>query len=239
MARRELPRATRPPWTLARQLVRLVLVARGLLMLLSACVAAPAAPAPGASDAASLMYSVHVVNRGWHAGLVLRAADLPAGAWPVKADFAQAAYFEVGWGDRAYYMAADPDAWLALRAVAWPTPGVLHVVAVETSIERFIAITGIGEALEVGVSPAGLQHLLEYLRDSLELDDAGRPIALGPGLYGPSRFYASREQFHLLKTCNVWVATALQRAGVPVTPALAITAGGLMAQLRQLAKVAP
>jgi len=57
---------------------------------------------------------------------------------------------------------------------------------------------------------------------------------LGPGLYGRSRFYASRERFHLFKTCNVWVATALREAGLPVTPS--INAGALMARLRALGR---
>ena len=95
------------------------------------------------------------------------------------------------------------------------------------------------EILEIGVAAAGLQRLLEHLRPSHELDGAGQPVTLGPGLYGHSRFYASREQFHLFKTCNVWVATALQAAGVLVTPGLTLTTERLMVQLRPLAKVRP
>ncbi len=210
--------------------------------VLTACATPPgtqpvAAVAFGATSPAT--HSVHVVSHGWHTGIVLRAGDVPAAAWPVKADFPEATYFEVGWGDRAYYRAADPGAWLALQAVAWPTPGVLHVVAVGATLEGFIAATGISETIEIGVSPAGLQRLLAHLRGSHEFDNAGRPIPLGPGLYGHSRFYASRERFHLFKTCNVWVATALQAAGMAVTPATAITADRLMAQLRPLAKVTP
>jgi len=208
--------------------------------VLTACAASPgmlpvaAVTSDGPSPAT---HSVHVVNHGWHTGLVLRAGDVSAAAWPVKADFPEATYVEVGWGDRAYYRAADPGAWLALKAVAWPTPGVLHVVAVDSTLEGFFAFTGISESIEIGVSSAGLQRLLDHLRSGHELDDAGRPMTLGPGLYGHSRFYASRERFHLFKTCNVWVATALQAAGVPVTPAAAITASRLMAQLRPLAQV--
>lgn len=224
-------------------MVRVALAGCLVCTALTACAAPPhatpslppiAATAPDTVPPAAP--SVHVVNHGWHAGLVLRADDMPAGAWPVTADFPEAVYFEVGWGDRAYYMAADPGGWLALKAVAWPTPGVLHAVAVETPIERFFPNA---ETIEIGVSQAGLQRLLEHLRNSHELDDAGRPVTLGPGLYGHSRFYAARERFHLFKTCNVWVATALQAAGVQVTPALAITSERLMVQLRPLARVTP
>ncbi len=226
--------------TRLRHRVRLVFVVFGLLAGLSACGAAPVAPAVAASAAAAVPqptpYSVHVVNHGWHAGLVLRASDVPAGAWPARADFPDADYLEVGWGDRAYYMAADPGLWLGLKAVAWPTPGVLHVVGVDAAPERFFPGA---EILEIGVAPAGLQRLLAHLRQSHEVDGAGRPITLGAGLYGHSRFYASREQFHLFKTCNVWVAAALQAAGVQVTPAPTLTTERLMVQLRPLAKVGP
>jgi len=60
---------------------------------------------------------------------------------------------------------------------------------------------------------------------------------LGLGLYGRSRFYASRERFHLFKTCNVWVATALREAGLPLTPTLTVSADALMARLRALGRV--
>ena len=223
--------------------MRRLFVVCGLAAGLSACGAVPVAPAAAASATATVpappslaAYSVHVVNHGRHVGLLLRASDVPAGAWAVKADFPDAHHLEVGWGDRAYYMAANPGAWLALKAVAWPTPGVLHVVGVDAAPERYFPGA---EILEIAVAPAGLQRLLAHLRQSHELDGAGRPVTLGPGLYGHSRFYASREHFHLFKTCNVWVATALQAAGVQVSPTLTLTAERLMVQLRPLARVRP
>lgn len=208
-----------------------------LPVVLSACAAAWSAPAvaPILSTAAPpVTLSVHVVSYGWHTGIVLRAADVSARAWPARADFPDAQYLEVGWGDRDYYQASAPGLWLALKAVFWPTPGVLRVVAFDGAVERYF---GAAEVIEIGVSEPGLRRMLDYVRNSHELDAAGRPMALGPDLYGHSRFYASRERFHLFKTCNVWVATVLREAGLPVTPALTITAGRLMAQLRPLGRV--
>ena len=204
-----------------------------LLAGLAACAAAPMAPA-ASTDAPPAARTLHVVGHGWHTGIVLRAADVPADAWPARADFPDAQFLEIGWGNRAYYQATDPGAWLALKAAFWPAPGVLHVVAFDDAVERYF---GAAEVIELSVSETGLHKLIDHLRASHELDAAGRPIQLGPGLYGRSRFYASRERFHLAKTCNVWVATALREAGVPVTPALTITAGRLMAQLRPLRRV--
>jgi len=204
-----------------------------LLVSLAACAATPMTPA-ASIKAPPAARTLHVVGHGWHTGIVLRAADVPADAWPARADFPDAQYLEIGWGDRAYYQAADPGAWLALKAAFWPAPGVLHVVAFDGAVERYF---GAAEVIELDVSEAGLQRLIKHLRASHELDAAGRPVVLGPGLYGRSRFYASRERFHLFKTCNVWVATALREAGLPVTPS--INAGALMASLRALGRVHP
>jgi uncharacterized protein (TIGR02117 family) len=198
--------------------------------MMSGC-GVPDAHVDAAAGAGDGPHRIYVVRHEQHTGIVVAAADIPAGAWPVQRDFAAAEYFEVGWGDRAYYMAADPGIALGLRALAWPTPGVLHVVAFAGPIEAFPA----QETLELRVSAQGLRRLLARVRDSYELDAAGQPIALGPGLYGNSRFYASRETFHLSRTCNVWTAALLREAGVPAQPAL--LADTLMAQLRLYAKV--
>ena len=214
---------------------RLLRLAGTVLLLLAGLSGCAAAPAPAAATAAPPpTRTLHVVGHGWHTGIVLRAADVPAGAWPARADFPAAEYLEIGWGDRDYYRAADPGAWLALKAAVWPAPGVLHVVAFDGAVERYF---NAAEVIELEVSEAGLQRLITRLRSSHEFDSAGRPVALGPGLYGHSRFYASRERFHLLKTCNVWVAAALREAGLPVVPAQAFTAQQLLAQLRPLGRV--
>jgi hypothetical protein len=41
------------------------------------------------------------VSHGWHTGLVIRRADIPEGIWPEPHHYADPAYVEVGWGDRA------------------------------------------------------------------------------------------------------------------------------------------
>jgi uncharacterized protein (TIGR02117 family) len=207
------------------------------LLVIATIVSGCAAPVmhgdPSSMDTAH-PHSIYVVRQPWHTGIVVLAADVPANAWLARRDFPDAAYLEVGWGDRAYYQAADPGVWLGLRALFWPTPGVLHVAAFNGPVERTFGST---EILELRVSARGLARLVEVVRDSQELDASGRPIALGPGLYGASRFYASREKFHLFKTCNVWTASVLLEAGIAVSPGLAFSASNLMTQLRPSGRV--
>lgn len=122
--------------------------------------------------------------------------------------------------------------------------------------ERGQALYLVDHGLHVGlVVPAGeLQRHLPALKDdfpaarlmevgwgdrafyqdeqaaSFARDAAGNPKAVGAGRYGGGRFYASVESYHLLHTCNTWVARRLVAAGLPLRPAWAFTAGGLMRQ---------
>jgi uncharacterized protein (TIGR02117 family) len=210
--------------------------ARALGMALALCVPAllgctsaarPAAlPAP---DVPAL--TIHVVSHGWHTGLVIRRSDIPGGLWPESADFPDAQYLEVGWGDRDFYQAPGIDLWLAIKAALWPTPSVLHVVGFSGSIVEYFARSDI---VELRLSPRSLKRLITLIHDSHERRDSGRAAAIGPGLYGNSRFYPSRERFHLFNTCNLWTSRALQAAGFPVGGLGSLTASGVLRQAREL-----
>lgn len=209
-----------------------------LALALGALAGGCAAPAnPGAarsSTGGDVGVRVHVVRHGWHSGIVLRVADITDPAWPLRREFPGAEQLEIGWGDRAYYQARDPSLWLGVRALLWPTAGVLHIAAFDGPVERRFPAS---EVVALQLAPDGFARMVAALAASHELDAAGRPIPLGPGLYGTSRFYASRQSFHLFATCNVWTATVLREAGVPVRPLQSHTAGALFAQLRHHAQV--
>ena len=214
----------------AGRLAALLLLLLALVVLASGCAAQSNPGAAPAADAQPTMHRVHVVRHGWHSGIVVRAAEVPLQAWPARREFADAEYLEVGWGDRAYYQASAPSVWLGLRALLWPTAGVLHMVAFSGPVEHYFASA---EIVALQVTPQGFARLVAAISASHEQDAAGQPIPLGPGLYGTSRFYASNEVFSLFATCNVWVAAMLREAGVPLSPALSPTAGALFAQLRR------
>lgn len=197
-----------------------------LAIVLTACGSAPTrVTAEVTAD-----HFVHVVSHGWHTGVVIATADIPPGAWPVAGKILQARYIEVGWGDRVYYTNPDAGLGTASRAALVGGPGVLHLVGLDQSPRE--AFPG-SEVVMLPVSAAGLEALVAYVAASFATDAEGHAIDLGRSLYGAGRFYASRERFHLFKTCNVWTAWALQAAGLPV--GTAITAGSIMDDARRLA----
>lgn len=178
--------------------------------------------------------TLYVVNHGWHTGLVVRRGDIPPGLWPEHVQAPPGEYVEIGWGEREFYQTRDPSLLQALRAALWPSPGVLHLVGFNGPVGARFPHSDISA---LSVDAAAMGRLAHYISDAYERDPTGHIKRLGQGLYGDSRFFAGRENFHLFKTCNVWTARALRLAGCPVAPG--ITADAVMAAAAQCSAPAP
>jgi len=202
-------------------------VAGRIRTLALAALLATLAPAAFAEDAATTIF---VTSTGWHTGLVLARADLPAGSIPEAATFpADVRWFEFGWGSAEYYPLHAPGPLDAMRA-ATGSAAVMHVVGLTIPVERMFP------AMEV--VPLRLTRA-QFIRLVAEIDAAfardGKPLATssGPGLYTFSRFYPATGRFTLAHTCNTWVAEALQGAGLAVTSAGVERADDVLRQLRR------
>lgn len=172
---------------------------------------------------------VWLVAPGWHTGLAIRRRDIPVNLLPERADFPRSTYLEFGWGDREYYRSRESSVWLALKAALLPGPSVLHVAGFDEPPARYFDAE---TTLRFDLPEPAFRNLLGYLHHSFDRKDAQRIQPLGPGLYGDSRFYEARGQFHLFENCNVWTARALKAAGLPAIPSDALTAGSLRCQAR-------
>ena len=168
-----------------------------------------------------------MVRHGWHAGIAVRRADVPDTAWPILGDFPAARYLEIGGGEAGYYTGRSRGIWGRVRAGAWPTESVLHVVPVTREVhERFGAQT----VVRVPVGPDELEALTSFVAESFAVDSTGRASFVAPGYYIRSRFYASPLPYHVFNNCNHWAAAALEAAGCAVWPRGAFTVGTVMEQ---------
>jgi uncharacterized protein (TIGR02117 family) len=174
---------------------------------------------------------VFVVVHRWHSGVALPRAALAPAILPEVADFPDSDYLEFGWGDRDYYE-GKRGAWVILKAALWPRPGVLHVAS---CIGRVVTCFPYSRIVSLDMPYSALQRVSERLGDSFQRDAQPKAASLGPGLYGESRFYPSREKFYLLKTCNAWTAGLLQVAGYPIRPASSLTVDAVVKQLKPYA----
>ena len=178
--------------------------------------------------------TIYLVSHGWHAGIVLERQILSEHIEALQDDFASADYLEIGWGDSDFYQTPEPHIGQILKAGLFPSESVLHLVGFNGDVTSYFPYS---EIVEFKVTLQQLDQLGRNIAASFAADGEGKTESLGRGLYGNSRFYRSKESYHIFNTCNVWTARVLHRIGLATNPLSAITVEDLMGQLRGLGRV--
>jgi uncharacterized protein (TIGR02117 family) len=174
--------------------------------------------------------TIHVINLGWHSGIIFQREEVNDSVWPAIGDFPQAEFIEVGWGDADFYQAEETNLWLGAKALFWPTASVLHVVGLDRPPQEYFRGYQI---IKIALSDSGYNRLCAFVQNSYAENERSEIIPLGRGLYGESRFYQAKGKYTFANTCNTWIAKALRAAGCPVTPVYGCTAGNVFYQMRK------
>lgn len=222
------PRA--PHSSLARRLVCLSFVWLLITVFVFATrlYAAETAPVWSCRPDVPPCHSVLIVHNSWHAAIVLRRAVIPAQTILEVADFPGAEFIEFSWGDRDFFPDPNAGIWTGMRAGVWSSGSVLHLVGFTKAPREFYR----GATLtEFQLNSPALAKLLDFLSAEFARDSATGRAEASPGLFADGKFYPARGKFSVLRTCNTWIAEALQTAGMAMAPAWVITAGSLQRQL--------
>ncbi len=199
-----------------------VRAAAAVLLGLAGCAgpAPPSGPASACRDGLKLT----VVAGGWHTGIGVPASVLVGRLAALRRADPRAGAFGFGFGQRDYYMAADPGVGDLLRATL-PGPAVLLVTPLPVGWSR-------AERVWHVCAPAdGAAGLRRFLAAAFASGADGGPVPVGPGPCAGCVFYAATERYDLAHTCNWWTAAALRAAGVKLRAAGVVTAGDVLGQL--------
>ena len=175
--------------------------------------------------------SVFIVYDSWHAAIVIKRSEIALDAIPELADFPQAEFVEFSWGDKDYFPNPHAGVLSAVKAALWSSGSVLHVVGFSGSVESFYRGARI---TELAIDSQGYDRLISYISETVSRPSPSVPAQPSAGLFLYSRFYPASRDFSLLRTCNTWVAEALEQAGLPISASLVITVGNLDSQLARL-----
>lgn len=178
--------------------------------------------------------TIYVLHRALHTGVVVKAADVAAWAWPQTMDFPDAEYIEVGWGDSQGYRYPLTSA-SACRAMFYSKGSVLLVHAFTNTVTA--EYDGIAsEIIEVQLSPRGFDRMCDYIGATYALDASNRPVPM-PTVYRDEDFFRARGHYWMLNNCNNWTARALREAGCPTLPRWSVLPGIMMHETRGFGRV--
>lgn len=178
----------------------------------------------------SVGVAVYVASHGWHTGIIVESGAVWVAIPELKPLFQGARFLEFGWGDQDFYQAGDISYLLAVKALLYPTDAVLHVAGLPSSPKVYFRHS---EVKEIIVSQAGFDKMLHFFRKSFKLDNQGRIVRLGRGLYADSFFFPAHGTYHAFYTCNSWIMEALTLAGLPEPSLPTLRAAGVMDQVKR------
>lgn len=199
-----------------------VTIALSVIVLFSAC-ASPVEglwpPAP-ASSTRTIIVSLDT----WHA-MIAFPTDTPH-ASPLTPH----AFEEWGYAERAWYVEGKTGVTGVVRALFWPTEGVIEV-GHHDRVWADRTPQPPAELFEFRVSEEGYQLLRRHLL-STRLNEESLAS------FGESIFYPAKRSYHLFHTCHQYAAQALREAGLPLSVFWAFNRTSLARQLRRATRIA-
>ena len=133
---------------------------------------------------------------------------------------------EWGYAERAWYLEKRQGFTGVVRALLWPTEGVVEV-GIHESIWAERTQKPPVEAFRFQISEAGYRSLRSYLRATIASEE---PV----GIVGNSRFCVARSSYHLFHHCHHYTAKGLREAGLPISMRGALTRYSFAKQLRRI-----
>ena len=133
---------------------------------------------------------------------------------------------EWGYAERAWYLEKRQGFTGVVRALFWPTEGVVEV-GIHESIWAERTQKPPVEAFRFQISEAGYRSLRSYLRATIASEE---PV----GIVGNSRFCVARSSYHLFHHCHHYTAKGLREAGLPISMRGALTRYSFAKQLRRI-----
>lgn len=104
----------------------------------------------------------------------------------------------------------------------------MHLVGFSDAVDHFYRGATV---TELRLSTTAYGRMVDYINETFAREKSLGRARAAPGLFPDSRFYPAKRSFSLLRTCNTWVAEALEQAGLPIASGFVITAGNLRSQL--------
>lgn len=120
-------------------------------------------------------------------------------------------YLSFGWGDRAFMLETPTSATIkpvtAFNALFLPTPSTVQVQGYRVFPQN-------KETKCVKISGHNYLNIVNFIKNSFQLDAGGNKIKISYGYHNSDSFYEANGSYSILRSCNDWTAEALRKADV-------------------------
>jgi hypothetical protein len=141
----------------------------------------------------------------------------------------QPLYEEWGYAERAWYLDRKTGLTGIVRALFWPTEGVVEVGHYDRVwAERTPQPPS--DLFLFRLTEEGYQRLRRHLQATLLSQQR-------VDSFGQSSFYPAKRSYHLFHTCHQYAALALREAGLPLSPFWSFNRTSLAWQLQRAARI--
>jgi uncharacterized protein (TIGR02117 family) len=188
------------------------------------------------SDTSNKINNIYLIKSRWHTGLIFSINDLSLKNIEALKHFRNMKYADIGWGDRDFYQSPkDFDLYLAFKALFLPTESVVRIEGYNYEIDDIISYSDY--CIKFELDDRNLTNLMKYIDSSFLRSEKNKLIVTLKKANGNIIFFKSKYSYHILETCNKWVAKGFVAAGIDISPAWVITAENLFEELRKYGKV--
>ena len=203
---------------------------RGVAILVLALVEAGCSmPAPPPVEPGNAV--VYVVRREWHTDVGLPVEEIAGLLADLEQRYPGVRFLTFGFGDRQYLINRRTDFGSMLRAML-PSQSTLLMTALKGTPEQAF---GAGDVVALHVSRAGLERIEAAIWHELRPSATGEAVWLADGPYPGSAYYASRDTYFGLYTCNTWTAEILRAGGLAMPVTGVLFAGQVMGSAERIA----
>jgi Protein of unknown function (DUF2459) len=193
---------------------------RLVCLFLTVLVAACSAPVtPTADDAI-----VYVIRREWHTDIGLPVGEIVGPLATLEKPFPGVRFLTFGFGERQFLVNHEKGFGAMLGALL-PSQSALLMTALSATPEQAF---GPRNVIVLPLSRAGLDGIEATIWHEFELSPAGKPNLLADGPYPGSQYFAARDTYYGLYTCNTWTAETLRAGGLPMPATGVLFAGQVM-----------
>ena len=168
------------------------------------------------------IHSIYIVNNYMHTGIIIPVENESIHVISSLKYFRDYNFIDIGWGEEKFYQDPNNNICMGARAILLPNTSVIRIEGCSAAMENFILWSDF--TVRLSLTTEQYMKLLDFIGKSFIKGSDDESVITSSRHSGEIIFFKSVYRYHLFNTCNTWVAKALQKAGLDVSPTFIITA---------------